>query len=329
MSQLTFSRPELWPYLLLVLPAWMLVWWLVRKRAHARRNYGALLQERLPSPWGRATRLCLAALLLLLTFMEPRLGEEQVQVERRGLDIIFCLDTSRSMLARDMAPTRLARAKRDIRSVLPDLTSGDRVGLVVFAGRARVMVPLTHDLDSFRQLMATVDTDSVRRGGTDIAAAVDRALSLIDEENHQTSVVIVLTDGEDHQGKAQRSAKECRDRDVVLHAVGYGSTRGSKITLTGEAGEAFLKNQKGDEVVSALESEGLRSMAETTGGEFLRADVMPLPLLELRVKRLEPMAKRAYQAGEETIYKSRFQWALLPALLLLLWDMLWWGGWRR
>ena len=228
-----------------------------------------------------------------------------------------------------MAPTRLARAKRDIRSVLPDLTSGDRVGLVVFAGRARAMVPLTHDLDSFRQLMATVDTESVRSGGTDIAAAVNQALSLIDDEDQQTSVIIVLTDGEDHQGKAQRSAEECHERNVVLHAVGYGSTRGSKITLTGEAGEAFLKNQKGDEVVSALESEGLRSMAETTGGEFLRADVMPLPLLELRAKRLDPMAKRAYEAGEETIYKSRFQWMLLPALLLLLWDMLWCGGWRR
>ncbi|MHC5070420.1 MAG: vWA domain-containing protein, partial [Planctomycetota bacterium] len=150
MSELTFSRPELWPLLLLVLPAWLLVWWLVRQRAEARRHYGAALEELLPLPWGRATRLCLAVLLLLLTFMEPRLGEEQVQVERRGLDIVFCLDTSRSMLARDMAPTRLDRAKRDIRSVLPELTRGDRVGLVAFAGRARVVVPLTHDLDSFR-----------------------------------------------------------------------------------------------------------------------------------------------------------------------------------
>ncbi|MHC4922400.1 MAG: vWA domain-containing protein, partial [Planctomycetota bacterium] len=290
---------------------------------------GAALEELLPLPWGRATRLCLAVLLLLLTFMEPRLGEEQVQVERRGLDIVFCLDTSRSMLARDMAPTRLDRAKRDIRSVLPELTRGDRVGLVAFAGRARVVVPLTHDLDSFRQLLAAVDTATVRRGGTDIAAAVTRALALIGDEDYQTSVVVVLTDGEDHQGKAQSAARECHDRDVVLHAVGYGSTRGSKITLTGDEGESFLRNAKGDEVVSVLASESLRAITETTGGEFLRADVMSLPLLELKAKRLDPMAKRAYEAGEETIYRSRFQWTLLPALLLLLWDMLWCGGWRR
>lgn len=329
MSELTFSRPELWPFLLLVVPAWLLVWWLVRARCHARQIYGAVLTEVLPSPAGRATRLGLAAMLLLLTWMEPRLGEEQVQVERRGLDIIFCLDTSRSMLARDMEPTRLDRAKRDIRSVLPELTGGDRVGLVAFAGRARMVVPLTHDLDSFRQLLATVDTDTVRRGGTDVAAAVDRGLELIDDDDQQTSVIVVLTDGEDHKGKAQASARECRDRDVVLHAVGYGSTRGSKITVAGKDGESFLKDDKGGEVVSALASESLRTMALAANGEFLRADVTPLPLLELKVKRLDPMVKRAYEAGEETIYKSRFQWTLLPALVLLLWDMLCLGGWRR
>ncbi len=116
---------------------------------------------------------------------------------------------------------------------------------------------------------------------------------------------------------------------MVLHVAGYGSTRGSKITLTGKDGESFLRNDKGDEVVSALASESLRAMTEATGGEFLRADVMSLPLLELKAKRLDLMAKRAYEAGEETIYNSRFQWTLLPALLLLLWDMLAFGGWRR
>lgn len=329
MSDVTFSHPHLWPLLLLVVPAWLLVWWLVRQRIHARQAYGAILTEVVPSPSGRATRVSLAALFLLLTWMEPRLGQEKVQVERRGLDIIFCLDTSRSMLARDMEPTRLGRAQRDIRSVLPELTGGDRVGLVAFAGRAKVVVPLTHDLDSFRQLMETVDTHTIRLGGTNIAAAVEKALDLIQEDNQQTSVIVVLTDGEDHEGKAQKSARECRDRDVILHAVGYGSTRGSKITLTDKDGESFLKNQKGDEVVSALASESLRSMTQTANGVFVRADVTPLPLLELKTKRLDPMVKRAYEAGEETIYKSRFQWTLLPALLLLLWDMIALGGWRR
>ena len=136
MSDLTFGRPELWPWLLLVVPLWLATWWLCRQRVQTRRRYGAPLQGQVPVPWGLATRLALAAVLLLVTYMEPRMGEEQVQVERRGLDIVFCLDTSRSMLARDMDPNRLDRAKRDIRSVLPDLTGGDRVGLVAFAGRA-------------------------------------------------------------------------------------------------------------------------------------------------------------------------------------------------
>jgi Ca-activated chloride channel family protein len=324
-----FTRPELWPFLLLAVPAWLLIWWLVRQRSRARRHYGAPLEDRVPSPWGRATRVCLAGVLLCLTAMEPRHGKEQVKVERRGLDIIFCLDTSRSMLAQDMAPNRLARAKRDILSVLRDLAGGDRVGLVAFAGKAKVVVPLTHDMDSLRQLLDAVDTDTVPRGGTHIAAAVNSALDLISDDDYQTSVIIVLTDGEDHGGKAQQAARKCKDRDVILHAVGYGSTKGSKITLSGQGDEEFLKNNAGAEVVSALRSESLRQMSEVAGGEFLRADVTPLPLRELKTKRLDPLAKRSYEAGEETIYQSRFQWTLLPAILLLLWDMLCLGGWRR
>lgn len=329
MDGLSFQHPQLWPWLLLAVPVWLLAFALCRRRVSARRRYGAPLAERVPAPWGRATRLSLAAVLLLVTYMEPRLGQEQVQVERRGLDVVFCLDTSRSMLARDLEPNRLERAKRDIRAVLPELTGGDRVGLVAFAGKAQLVVPLTHDLDSFRELLAQVDTDAVRHGGTDLRMAIDKALELVSADQRQTSVLVVLTDGEDHEGHGQRAARECRDREVVLHAVGYGSTKGSKITLLEQGDESFLKDQKGQEVVSALRSESLREMAEVAGGEFLRADVTPLPLLELKQKRLDPMAKRSYESGEETIYQSRFQWTLLPAMLLLLWDMLCLGGWRR
>ena len=106
--------------------------------------------------------------------MDPRWGDEQFAVERRGLDVIFCLDTSRSMLARDLEPFRLARAKQDIRAVLPAVRGGDRVGLVVFAGKARLWIPLTHDVDSFGGLLDEVDTDIVPVGGSDLAAALGR-----------------------------------------------------------------------------------------------------------------------------------------------------------
>ena len=329
MNGLDFGHPELWPWLLAAAPLWYGLWYLLRIRHNASRVYGAELLEVVSKPWARATRIALACLLLVLVLMDPRLGEESVEVERRGLDIVFGLDTSRSMLARDHEPSRLDAAKRDIVSVLPDLRGGDRVGLVAFSGEARVIVPLTHDLDSFRHLLVQVDTDTVRKGGTDLAAAIRRALSLIGDRERSTSVITLLTDGEDLTGAGMQMAHQAESLGVVIHAVGYGSTVGSKIILSEGGTERFLTDDNGDEVVSALESDRLRALVQRTGGEYLRSEVMALPLRQLKEKRLDVMMKRVYEAGEEVVLKARFQWLLIPAMLLLLLDMAWMGGRRR
>jgi len=329
MNEVSFTHAELWPCLLLALPFGLAVWWSLRLVGAGREVYGAELVERVSAPWARAMRVALAAAFLLLAYMEPRYGEEKVQVERRGLDIVFAMDTSRSMLARDMNPSRLAVAKRDIQTVLPSLTGGDRVGFVAFAGEARLVVPLTHDLGSFRQLMDQVDTSTVRKGGTDLAAAIRKSLQLVGEHDQTTTVVVLMTDGEDLTGAGLQAAREAKSRGVVVHAVGYGSTKGSKITLDSSGKESFLKDDQGSEVVSALDSEGLRRLAESTGGEFLRTDVMALPLIQLKTKRLDPMVKRAFDEGEETVFRTRFQWALIPAMLLLVLELLFVGGSRR
>jgi Ca-activated chloride channel family protein len=261
--------------------------------------------------------------------MDPRLGEEPVAVERRGLDLIFCLDTSRSMLARDLEPSRLGRALQDIHALLPSLQGGDRVGVVVFAGQARLWIPLTHDVDSFRGLLDEIDTDIVKVGGTDIAAALRRALELADPDNSKTTAVLLLTDGEDLAGAGQQAAAELKDRGIVVHAIGYGSSLGSKITVAEGGAEAFLRDKGGAEVVSRMDPDSLRKVAGVTGGEFVRADAMVLPLNELHDKRLVPMQKRSYDAGEETGKQARYQWALLPLLLLLVYEILMAGGRHR
>jgi len=328
-SELTWARPWLWPFLLLLPVLWLALWGALRHARAGIAAYGATLRERVPRPGGRASLLTALAALLLLSFMNPQLGTEQVRVERKGLDVIFCLDTSRSMLARDAEPTRLGRAKRDIQTMLPLLVGGDRVGLVAFAGEARLVVPLTHDADSFRYLAEQVDTETVHKGGSDLAAALRKALDLAEDGEEATTVILLLTDGEDLTGAGRQAAEEVASRGITLHAIGYGSTRGSKITIVQDEGEAFLKSSAGDEVVSVLDADGLRRMAETAGGEFLRADVMPLPLVELKHKRIDPMLKRSYDAGEDEVRKTRFQWVLLPGVLLLLLEILTSGGARR
>lgn len=329
MNEVSWNRPELWPLLLLLPVVWGTLLWVFRAGLRRRARYGAVLTERTPAPGARALRWTLALGFLLLAWMEPLLGEEKVTVERRGLDIVFCLDTSRSMLARDMEPDRLSRAKRDIETVLPLLVGGDRVGLVAFAGKARLIVPLTHDLDSFRHLLAPVDTDTVRKGGTDLAAAIRKALKTADPGEASTTVLVLLTDGEDLAGAGKQAAREASAEDVVVHAVGYGSTRGSKVILGKDGEQSFLKSDEGDEVVTMMDADGLRALASAAGGEFVRADVMPLPLAELKRKRMDQMVKRAYDAGEETLKKTRFQWVLLPALLLLILELVFVGGSRK
>lgn len=329
MSDLFFSRGVLWPWLLCLPVVGFGLWWMLRRSHRAALRYGALARERVPAPWSRALRLSLLLALGLLTWMDPRYGEEDVAVERAGLDVVFCLDTSRSMLARDLEPDRLQRAIADVKSVLPRLQGGDRVGLVVFAGQARTWIPLTHDLDSFRELIDEVDVNVVPLGGTDLGAALKKARELLEAGQQSTTVVILLTDGEDLGGKGREVAAELAGDQVVVHTVGYGSRMGSKIVLQKSGQETFLKNDKGEEVVSAMDSETLRAVATVAGGEFVRADATALPLVELHDKRLRPMLKRSFETGSEKAHRARYQWVLLPALLLLLWELLSMGGRRR
>lgn len=329
MNGLEFARAGLWPWLLALPVLWAVLWALFDRSRRAVQRYGARGGDAVPSPLLRSLRYVVLAGLSLLCWMDPRLGDEEVAVERRGLDIVFCLDTSRSMLARDLEPSRLGRALQDIRSVLPELKGGDRVALVVFAGEARLWVPLTHDVDSFAGLLDEVDTDIVKVGGTDIAAALRKALELADPQNIATSAVVLMTDGEDLLGAGRQAAAELKDKGLIVYTVGYGSAMGSKITVSDGGKESFLRDQGGDEVVSRMDPESLRAVAEVTGGEFLRADAMALPLLQLHDKRLVPRQKRSYDTGQETGKQARYQWVLLPLLLLLLWDLATAGGRHR
>lgn len=328
MNGFEFARAAQWPWLLL-LPVLTAALYLLLKRSRTYvHRYGAEGRDRLLSPLWRALLLTLLCGLGYLCWLDPRLGEETVTVERRGLDLVYCLDTSRSMLARDMEPTRLARAVADIHAVLPELKNGDRTGLVVFAGKARTWIPLTHDLDSFAQLLDEVDTNVVPVGGTDLGAALQQAQRLLDPEQGEISVVVLLTDGEDHGDTGKTAARELAAAGIVVHCTGYGDTRGSKITVLENGKETFLKSGAGDEVVSSLDADSLRTIARTTGGQFVRADSMVLPLLQLQRKLIGPMQQRIYESGQEQQKKPRYQWLLLPMVTLLLVEMMLRGGRR-
>ncbi len=329
MNELEFSRAQWWPLLLALPPLFVLLLAALRKAIAAARRYGAMSRDSVPSPVLRALRLSAIALLGLVCWMDPRFGEESLPIGRLGLDLVFCLDTSRSMLAADVEPDRLSRAKSDIRAVLPLLAGGDRAGLVVFAGEARLWIPLTHDIPSFGRLLDEVDTSVVPVGGTDLGKALKKARELAQPDEAATTVFVLLTDGEDLGGKGKEEARAISEDKICVHAVGYGSVLGSKITLSKGGEQSFLRGKDGQDVVSKLDSEGLREMCGVAGGEFVRADAMALPLRQLYEKRIVPMQKRTFEAGQETAKQARYQWALLPMLVLLLYEMAVAKGSRR
>ncbi len=329
MNGLEFTRVHLWPLLLALPPLFLLLLAALRSRTAAARRYGAPTRDSVSAPSVRALRLVAIAALGLVCWMDPRLGEESLPVARRGLDLVFCLDTSRSMLAADMEPDRLSRAKSDIRAVMPKLVGGDRIGLVVFAGEARHWIPLTHDIPSFGRLLDEVDTSAVAVGGTDIGKALTKARELCQPEEAATTAIVLLTDGEDLSGQGVAVARELGREGIRVHAVGYGSKLGSKIRIQQGGEQSFLRGKDGTEVTSKLDTEGLRDICAATGGEFVRADAMALPLRELYDKRIEPLQKRTFEEGKETAKQARYQWALLPMLVLLLLDLIATGGSRR
>ncbi len=318
-----------WVVLLLLAPA---AWLLLRMRDHARaRRLAAAVGPRVAglaeSPQRRRRRVrraafALALLLVVFAMLGPAWGTPVGDLEWSGVDVVLCLDVSRSMLARDLVPDRLTRAQEQIRA-LAERTRGDRLALVLFAGEALVRVPLTRDGASLSELADEADPSAVGLGGTDLGAALSAALEALEGGDGRPRAIVLLTDGEDLGGKdpggrGARVATECAERGIAVHGVGFGTDDGSRIAL-GE--EAFLRDGQGRDVVSALDAAGLTRLAEATGGTFVAARSSATPLVDLYERAVLPTAQAAQTSGGERRQEDRFQWPLLVAFLLLMLDL--------
>jgi Ca-activated chloride channel family protein len=319
-----FGRPELlialWPALILV-P--LLLVWAFRSADRARR--ALLAEELLPKlarGWNPARRRLKAVLqgaallLLLFALAGPRVGSRETTVKRRGADLIFAIDTSLSMQAADIPPSRLAKARRQV-SALFDRLDGDRVGIVAFAGSAFLQCPLTLDYGAARMFLEVLDENAVSRPGTNIGAAIRTAMEAFPDSagagGHEA--ILLITDGEDHSGDAVEAAEEAAERGIRIYTIGIGSEAGEPIPVP----DGFKKDRQGDVVLSALDAETLERIALATGGEFHRATTGELELDRIydSLSRLEEkeLASRSFTQWEE-----RFQFPLGLALLLLLLD---------
>ncbi len=323
---MTFGRPEALLLILIALPLLgFAVWAATRARRHRGTLLGSMADDLAPgfSLARRITRdglSTLAIAFLALALAEPELGTSMREIQRRGVDVVVVLDTSRSMLADDLRPTRLDRARREIRGLLDHL-EGNRVGLVTFAGDARVIVPLTHDPASYRLFLDDVDTFTNALGGTAVGEGLQLALDAFDPEVPNARVVVLLTDGEDHMSDppARDVAFRALAEEVPIHVVALGKREGSTIRYPDSRGVLqVLEDEDGNAVITRPDLGLLESLASISKGAFLTAESTPFPLDEIWEKRIAVMegVTRATSMREEGI--NRFQWALVAALVCLL-----------
>lgn len=266
--------------------------------------------------WRRAISLVVAVALVAVALAGPKWGFHWQEVRREGIDLIIALDTSRSMLARDVKPNRIERAKLAIQDLVKQL-KGDRVGLVAFAGSAFVQCPLTLDYAAFLETLRATEVGIIPRGGTALTEAVKAGLEAFEGRQSKHQALVLITDGEDNEGKLDAATKEATDRGVKIFTVGIGTAEGELIDIEQNGQHTFLKDRRGQVVKSRLNDDALKQIATASGGAYLHAEGSDFGLDKLYNDHIATMEKRQLESTMERRYKERFQWPLGAALLLL------------
>ncbi len=284
----------------------------VRRRLFLRLDLKSLKRKSLLEGWG--------VFFLIFAASGPQIGTTFQEVERKGVDILVVLDVSKSMLAEDVKPTRLEKAKFEISRLISQL-EGDRIGLVVFAGTSHLYLPLTGDYEAARLFVNAVDTEMVRSQGTALSDALMTGLDAFPKEDKKHRTLIVMTDGEDHEGEAVESAKRLVEAGVVVHSVGVGTNAGALIPIYDTQGRRtdYKKDRGGKLVTSTLNDAMLRGIATAGSGVSVRFDGRSGSMDDL-LSVIEKMEKRTLKTHEYSQFEDRYELFLACAFLFFVAD---------
>lgn len=321
------SSQWLWGLLLIPLLLGYLIW-AARQRARLAARFAEpglwrqlAGEAKLAAIRWKPILFIIAVALVIVGLAGPQWGARAVMLQRRGLDIVVALDVSRSMLAADVKPNRLERAKREISAVL-DRLKGDRIGLVVFSGDAFVQCPLTLDAAAARMLLDATGINSGGRPGTAVSEAIEAAIGMYDEGEKQFKVLILVTDGEGTEGDALAAAQSAAEQGIRIYSVGVGTPQGEPIPDYDERGNqiGFKKDEGGQVVLSKLDEVTLQKVALATEGRYFRAGPSHMELDAL-FDELSTLEKKEMEGRLFTEFEQRFHYFLLPAFLLLALEM--------
>lgn len=324
-----WDHPRWWLWLWaspLLVGFWGWAFW-HRRRSLEQFAEAALLPEltdtvHVARRWFRVAAATIVLVLLLAALAGPQWGFQWQKGQRPAVDIFIALDVSNSMLAEDVTPNRLERAKLAVRDLLEQL-QGERVGLIAFAGSSFISCPLTEDYEAFKLTLAELSVKTISRGSTGLEQVVKYSLSGFLETESSKRFLIIFSDGEAHFGIAQDAAKLAVEKDLIIHTVGVGTTQGELIPIKdGQGGRTFLKDREGRTVKTRLQEDSLKTIAAVTGGSYIRNTTDPR---WLEIIYGDERARMEIEMRESSMHKQprkRFQWFLVPALLLLVLEAL-------
>ncbi|MDQ3190108.1 MAG: VWA domain-containing protein [Bacteroidota bacterium] len=316
---------------LLAIPVLLIIYWMMlqwKKKSFAAFGDAAVIAHLMPSAskirsnWKVFLQL-FGFVFLIIALAAPQTGSKMEEVKREGVDLVIALDVSNSMLAEDLSPNRLERAKRALLQLVDEL-KGDRLGIVVFAGEAYVQLPITNDYGAAKMFINTINTEIIPTQGTAIGNAIDLSLrsfgEISEEDKNKSRVIIVISDGEDHQDDPIANTKEAAKNGVIVHTVGFGSPKGAPIPMYRNGKPAGFRTDKdGVTVITRLDETTLQEVALEGNGVYVRATNAQAGLA-IVMDEINKMDKQEFESKLFSDYEDQFQYFIAFALLLFTLD---------
>ena len=265
--------------------------------------------------------LYFSMLILIFSASGPQIGTRLAPLDRKGIDLVFAIDVSTSMNAEDVKPSRLEKAKFEISQMIHQL-KGDRISLIVFAGSSHMYLPLTTDYEAARLFLDQIDTNMIPTQGTALSSALQTGLSAFTEDESKYKVLVLVTDGEDHEGQAIDLASKASDRGMIIHTVGVGTESGSLIPVIGQNGiRDYKRDNTGRLVTSILNENILNEIANAGNGTYVRFDNKPANFRSI-MNAIDSMEKRSLKSHIYSEYEDRFQSFAFISMGLMIAGML-------
>lgn len=312
-------------YLLIIIPVIIVIRLLeMRKRKLKLKKFGdlSLLKPLMPDVSSSRKSLkfwlMIAALALLIVMLaRPQMGTKISQEKRKGIEVIISLDISNSMRAEDVVPSRLDKSKMLVENMVDNFTN-DKVGLVVFAGDAFIQLPITSDYVSAKMFLQNTDPSLIATQGTDLAGAIELSSKSFTQQDKVGRAILIITDGEDHEGGAIEAAEKARKNGIRVFVLGVGSTKGSPVP---DGNGGYMKDNSGQEVISALNEEMCKQVAQAGGGAYIHVDNTSLAQRQLN-DELTKLQKGDISSVVYSEYDEQFQAVGILVLILLIIEML-------